>query len=192
MSYNIGESLKQISSASISRIASLREYRGVTGTKDAAQIIYNRAILGYASRFPDSSKENAQREVYKLLPEICVQDIIERTFPNPARMLSLTYDILDQAATKGTTAADVLDSTSPVKLKATVRITKVRLRILNAVSTGPMTLAEMSQSLDVDSRQLFTLLRLMVAKGLLRTMKERKSVHYYLTEEGNTALQFGS
>jgi predicted transcriptional regulator len=142
--------------------------------------------------FPDSSKEKAQHEVYDLLPEICVRDIIERTFPNPARMLRLAYEVLDEAAAKGTTVADVLDSTSPIEQKSAVRMTKQRLRVLEAVSKGPMTLAELSLTLNVDSRQLFTILRLMVAKGLLRTIKEGKRVHYYLTEEGNTALRLSN
>jgi DNA-binding PadR family transcriptional regulator len=55
-----------------------------------------------------------------------------------------------------------------------------------------MTLAELSLSLGVDSRQLFTTLRLIVAKGLLRTTRDEKRVHYHLTEEGNTALRLNS
>ena len=190
MSYNIGESLKKISAASISRIASMKPYMGLVNTKEGEQIIYNRAVLGYSMRYHDLSItiEDAQQEVHKILPPSAVVEIIERTFPNPSRMLRLTYEVLDEAATKRKPIQEALSSVASVKPSA-ARVTKQRLKILKALSKGPMALTELARLLDVDSRQLFTTLRLMVDKGLLQTTKEGKRVHYHLTEEGNTILQ---
>jgi len=159
-------------------------------TKEGEQIIYNRAVLGYSMRYHDLSItiEDAQQEVHKILPPSAVVEIIERTFPNPSRMLRLTYEVLDEAATKRKPIQEALSSVASVKPSA-ARVTKQRLKILKALSNGPMALTELARLLDVDSRQLFTTLRLMVDKGLLQTTKEGKRVHYHLTEEGNTILQ---
>lgn len=193
MSHNIGESLKKISTGSISRIASPKPYMGLTNTKEGEEIIHKRAVLGYSSRYRDQSItiKNAQQEVYKILPESVLVEIIEQTFPNPSRMLRLTYDALEEAATKGKSVPEALRAVTPVK-PSTTRITKRRLQILETLSAGPMTLTELARSLDVSTGSLFVTLGRMVSKGFLQTTKDAGQVHYHLTENGNTILRLNT
>jgi hypothetical protein len=190
MSYNIGESLKKISTASVRRIASPKPYLGLTNIKQGEQIIYDRAVVGYAMRYRSLAvtTKSARQEVHKILPQSAIAEIIERTFPNPSRMLQLTYDILDEAASKRRPIEEALGAAVSAKTSK-VRVTKQRLKTLKALSNGSMTLAELARLLGADSRELFISLGLMVDRGLLQTIGEGKGVHYHLTEEGNTMLQ---
>lgn len=199
ISYNIGESLKEISTASISRIAATEPYMGLSSTKEGREIIYKRAELGllYSDHnnkapSPDRYEQSVEEKVQEIIPENDAMDIIERTFPNASRMLRLTYSTLDEAAKQGCTVREALDALSSGRSEGEmqkVRVTKQRIKILEKLSNGPLTLTELAHSLTVDTRPLFTTLSLMVRNGLLHTTKDGSNrVHYHLTEEGDRIL----
>ncbi|MDG6996726.1 MAG: hypothetical protein JRN52_12460 [Nitrososphaerota archaeon] len=203
ISYNIGESLKEIATASISRIAATEPCMGLSSTKDGRDIIYKRARLGLLHFDHDNNtlsldryEQSVEEKVQEIMPENDATDIIERTFPNTSRMLRLTYSTLDEAAKQGCTIREVLDALSSGQSEGQiqkVRVTKQRIKILEKLSNGPLTLTELAHSLTVDTRPLFTTLTLMVRKGLLHTTKEGATrVYYHLTEEGNRILHLST
>lgn len=188
ISHNVGESLQKIAAGSIARIASLESYGGMSSTGQGREIISKRASLGLGISY-GTPEASLQDEFERIVHRKAIDEIIERAFPSPFRMLRLMYDTLQTSIASARPVEEVLLGANP---KATVRVTKQRLRVLTILSNGPLTLKDLASATKVDPRQLYVTLKLMVRNDLLQTTREGRRVFYHMTEEGNRVLRLSS
>lgn len=185
LTYTFGESIKESTTSSIRRLATVETYQGITTQKDAEKIIRSRALLGVSQIHREVG--TATRIVEEMLPPDTIKTMLNVSAPNAYLLLERAYEAIQNAIE---TKSRVVMPEHVFEEDAEIEIpTLMEYQILKELGKGMLSPTDMASRLDKHPQSIVRSLKKLMGKKWVTKVGFGKPSYYYLTPKGDAAAR---
>ena len=184
LSHTFGQSVEEKIIESLGRFSQAQKIEGITTVEQFKNVLNARLLLGISKIESDESK--AFKIAKGIVPNVMIEEIVNRYVPNSYLMLEHTYRAIQKALLRRGRQI-IIDDLEKFESTQDQKLTGIKLKILEWLSEKPLSPKELIEKTKKNRGTITRCLHLLYLSNLIEKIGRGKNVKYTITQKGDAA-----